>query len=106
MSTVVSRARRCAALLGCAALAGPSGLAAAADDAARAQETRFREIYRELVETDTSLSSGNCTRAAEQMAARLVRAGHPGSRVRVVVPERFPRQGNLVADMPGTDPGP
>jgi hypothetical protein len=32
-------------------------------------EARFREIYRELVETNTTLSSGSCTLAAERMAA-------------------------------------
>jgi acetylornithine deacetylase/succinyl-diaminopimelate desuccinylase-like protein len=74
-----------------------------ADVAARADEPRFRETYRELVETDTSLSSGNCTLAAERMAARLTAAGHPPERVRVVVPPRFPRQGNLVAAIPGTN---
>jgi acetylornithine deacetylase/succinyl-diaminopimelate desuccinylase-like protein len=77
--------------------------AASADVVARAQEARFREIYRELVETDTSLSTGNCTLAAEKMAARLTAAGHPADRIRVVVAPSFPRQGNLVATIPGTD---
>ncbi|HXW10210.1 MAG TPA: M20/M25/M40 family metallo-hydrolase [Steroidobacteraceae bacterium] len=72
-------------------------------DIARAQEARFREVYRELVETDTSLSTGNCTLAAQKMAARLAAAGHPASRVRVVVPPRFPKQGNLLATIPGAD---
>ena len=75
--------------------------ASAAD--ARAHETRFREIYRELVETDTSLSTGSCTLAAHKMAARLAAAGHPAGRVRVVVPPAFPKQGNLVATLPGAD---
>jgi len=79
--------------------------AATPDVAARAHEARFREIYRELVETDTSLSTGNCTLAAQRMAARLTAAGHPASRVRIVVPPRFPRQGNLVATIPGVDTG-
>ena len=36
-----------------------------------AGEQRFRELYKELVETNTSLSVGSCTLAAERMAARL-----------------------------------
>jgi len=31
---------------------------------------RFREIYKELVETNTTLSAGDCTLAAKRMAAR------------------------------------
>ena len=30
---------------------------------------RFREIYKELVETNTTLSAGDCTLAAKRMAA-------------------------------------
>lgn len=86
-----------------AALPVQLACATAADVAARAHEPRFRETYRELVETDTSLSAGNCTLAAQRMAARLTAAGLPADRVRVVVPPKFPRQGNLLATIPGTD---
>ena len=40
-----------------------------------AGESNFRELYQELVETNTTLSSGNCTLAAQRMAARLKAAG-------------------------------
>lgn len=66
-------------------------------------ETCFRELYKELVETNTTLSSGDCTLASERMAARLKSAGYSGEDVRVVVPEKFPTQGNLLARMPGSD---
>lgn len=66
-------------------------------------ETCFRELYKELVETNTTLSSGDCTLASERMAARLKSAGYAGDDVRVVVPEQFPTQGNLLARMPGSD---
>lgn len=82
---------------------GPFDTRAASDDAARGKEDRFRSLYRQLVETDTTLSSGSCTLAAERMAARLYEAGYGGSDVRVVVPPAFPRQGNLIARIPGTD---
>ena len=57
----------------------------------------FRGLYRELVETDTTLSSGSCTAAAEKAAARLRAAGLPASDVHVVVAPDLPREGNLVA---------
>lgn len=76
-------------------MAGP---ALAADD-----EARFRSVYRELVETDTSLSSGSCTMAAEKIAARLHTAGYSAEEARLVVPEAFPRQGNLVVRAAGSD---
>ncbi len=85
------------ALLAQAAVAAPKA------DPARGGEAEFREIYRELVETDTSLSSGSCTLAAERMAARLAAAGYAKADVQVIVPPEFPRQGNLVAHIPGTD---
>ncbi|HEX8300821.1 M20/M25/M40 family metallo-hydrolase [Sphingomonas sp.] len=75
-------------------------MGAAAQDAGQA---RFRSLYQELIETDTSLSKGSCTLAAERMKARLVAAGYPGSQFRVVVPSEFPKQGNLVGEIGGSD---
>lgn len=63
----------------------------------------FRELYRELVEINTTLSVGSCTRAAEAMAARLRTAGMPEQDIHLIVPEDWPRQGNLVARLPGLD---
>ena len=45
---------------------GSSALAAS-----HAGETEFRAIYKELVETNTSLSEGDCTLAAQRLAAHL-----------------------------------
>lgn len=66
-------------------------------------ESCFRDLYKELVETNTTLSGGDCTLASERMAARMKAAGYSDSEVRVVVPEKFPKQGNLVARLNGTD---
>jgi acetylornithine deacetylase/succinyl-diaminopimelate desuccinylase-like protein len=84
-----------AALLSC----GPAQASKTADC-----ESCFRELYKELVETNTTLSSGDCTLASERMASRLKNAGYSGNDVRVVVAEKFPKQGNLVARLTGTDP--
>ena len=48
---------------------------AAQADGLRPDQAAFREIYQELIETNTSLSAGNCTEAAQKMAARLRTAG-------------------------------
>ena len=64
----------------------------------------FRATYEELVETDTTLSAGSCTLAAERMAARLRAAGFPDSDLHLVVEPAHPKEGNLVAILPGSDP--
>jgi acetylornithine deacetylase/succinyl-diaminopimelate desuccinylase-like protein len=71
---------------------GPTG----ASDAQRLG----RDILKELIETDTTHSSGSTTVAAERMAARLVAAGFP--RADVVVVGDAERRGNLVARYRGT----
>lgn len=60
----------------------------------------IRDIYRQLVETNTTDSSGNNTTAAEQVAKRLRDAGFPAGDVQVLTPD--PRKGNLVARLRGT----
>lgn len=65
---------------------------------------RFRETYKELVETNTTLSAGDCTLAAQRMAARLKTAGYPDVDLRVFVPEGHPKEGGLLAVLHGSDP--
>jgi hypothetical protein len=59
------------------AFAGVAALVAAAPVFAQSGEAEFRATYKELVETNTALSAGRCTLAAERMAARLRAAGFP-----------------------------
>ncbi|MGQ3101523.1 MAG: M20/M25/M40 family metallo-hydrolase [Sphingopyxis solisilvae] len=76
--------------------------ALAADPAPRPDQLAFREIYKELVETNTTLSSGSCTLAAERMATRLRGTGIPDSQLTLfAIPEK-PKEGGLVAVYPGT----
>jgi acetylornithine deacetylase/succinyl-diaminopimelate desuccinylase-like protein len=65
---------------------------------------RFREIYKELVETNTTLSAGDCTLAATRMAARLKTAGYPDADLRVFIPDGHPKEGGLLAVLHGSDP--
>ena len=68
----------------------------------RPDQARFRELYKELVETNTTLSSGSCTLAAERMGARLKAAGFTGDQVTLFATPEHPREGGLVAVFPGT----
>ena len=69
-----------------------------------AGEANFRELYKELIETNTALSNGNCTLAAERMAARLKAAGFADSDLRPFAAPDHPKEGGLVAIYPGRDP--
>jgi acetylornithine deacetylase/succinyl-diaminopimelate desuccinylase-like protein len=77
--------------------------AAAHADGIRPDQAAFRAIYQELVETNTTLSAGSCTEAAEKMAARLRKAGYPDSDLHPFVAPDHPKEGGLVAILPGTD---
>jgi len=68
----------------------------------RPDQLRFRELYEELVETNTTLSAGSCTQAAEQLGNRLKAAGLPAENVHVLVEPSHPKEGALVAVYPGT----
>ena len=81
-----------------------AGVAAALSDAApRPDQLEFRELYRELIETNTSHSVGSCTLAAEKMAARLRAAGFADAELHSFAVAEHPKDGGLVAVLPGTD---
>lgn len=85
------------------ALMGAAGVAHA-QAPLRPDQAAFREIYKELVETNTTLSAGSCTAAAAKMAARLKAAGFPASDIHELTDPRHPKEGSLVAVLPGSDP--
>jgi acetylornithine deacetylase/succinyl-diaminopimelate desuccinylase-like protein len=64
----------------------------------------FRALYEELVETNTQASNGDCTLAAQRMAARLKAAGFPEKDLDVFTAPNYPKNGGLIAVYPGTDP--
>ncbi|HLZ74863.1 M20/M25/M40 family metallo-hydrolase [Phenylobacterium sp.] len=82
-------------------LAGSSAGSAAAQDL-RPDQVKFREIYKELVETNTSLSAGSCTVAAAKMGARLKAAGYTDAQLTYFSVPSHPKEGGLVAIYPGT----
>src|SRR6478735_1514354 len=76
----------------------------AAAQGLRPDQQVFRDLYKELVETNTTLSSGSCTLAAERMAARLKAAGYPAGDLHPFSVPDHPKEGGLVAVLPGSDP--
>jgi acetylornithine deacetylase/succinyl-diaminopimelate desuccinylase-like protein len=66
-------------------------------------EQRFRDLYKELIETNTTLSAGSCTLAAERMAAHLKAAGFADAELHPFAVPDHPKEGGLVAIYPGRD---
>ena len=92
------------AALVCFGLALFSSLGARAQDAVpESERTLVREIYKELIETDTTHSTGSTTRAAELVAARLRAGGIPAADIAQLGPS--PTRGNLVARLHGSGGG-
>lgn len=71
--------------------------------ALRPDQAKFRELYAELVNTNTTLSVGSCTQAATQVAARLKAAGFADGDLTLFATPDHPKEGGLVAVLPGTD---
>lgn len=92
-------ARSVAAVLTILGLAVP----AAAQSTLGPHEQVARDIFKELVEINTSDSVGDNTRAAEAVANRLRAEGFPAEDVQVLAPA--PRKGNLVARLRGSGRG-
>ena len=69
----------------------------------RPDQVAFHDLYKELVETNTELSDGSCTAAAEKMAARLRTAGYADADIHLFQAEGHPKEGGLVAVLHGTD---
>ncbi|THD81617.1 MAG: M20/M25/M40 family metallo-hydrolase [Phenylobacterium sp.] len=97
------RALTVAALAGLALGASAAGAQPAAPGP-RPDQVRFRALYKELVETNTTLSAGSCTEAAQRMAAHLKAAGFADDQITLFSAPDHPKEGGLVAVLPGRDP--
>jgi len=62
----------------------------------------LREIYKELIEINTTDLVGDNTAAAHAMAARLRAAGFAAADLQIIVPPGAPRKGNLIARLSGS----
>jgi len=68
----------------------------------RPDQVAFLVLYKELVETNTTLSAGSCTLAAERMAAHLKAAGYADKDVTLFSVPEHPKEGGLLAVLHGT----
>src|ERR1051325_11311002 len=95
---------RFAAVLAASTLMAGAALAAPAKAPADTGEAQFRSLYKELVETNTTFSAGDCTLAANRMAARPKAGGFADNQITLFSPPDRPTDGGLVAVYPGKDP--
>ena len=86
-----------AGLVSCSVWAQGSGAQA---DAGR---VAFREIYKQMVEIDSSATTGSCTKVVRAAETRLKAAGYGNADYEVVLPEGKPDDGNIVAWIKGVD---
>jgi acetylornithine deacetylase/succinyl-diaminopimelate desuccinylase-like protein len=92
------RGRLCIAVIAALMAAAPTP-SSCAETPTPLQQFAF-DVYKELVEIDTTTATGDTKQAAEAMAARLRAAGFPEADVHTFSPA--PRKGNLVARLRGT----
>ena len=70
---------------------------------ARPDQQAFLGLYKELVETNTTLSAGSCTQAAAQIGTRLKAAGFADADLTYFSVPDHPKEGGLVAIVKGSD---
>jgi Acetylornithine deacetylase/Succinyl-diaminopimelate desuccinylase and related deacylases len=104
---VGKRAMKMALGAACGALLSTSMASMAAPSAPmpklRPDQQEYFGLYKELIETNTTLSSGSCTEAAARMAARLKAAGLKDDQLVPFSTPEHPKDGGLVALYPGSD---
>ena len=87
------------ALLGASIL---SVQARAADAPLRPDQQAFRSLYKDMVETDSSITSGSCTALADKIEAHMRANGFSAAEItRFAVPDH-PKEGGLVVVYRGT----
>jgi acetylornithine deacetylase/succinyl-diaminopimelate desuccinylase-like protein len=64
-------------------------------------EPAFRALYKEMVETDTSLTTGSCTVLAEKLAVRFRAAGFGDADITLFSVPEFPKDGGIVVHLKG-----
>jgi len=70
--------------------------------ALRPDQATFFALYKELVETNTTLSAGSCTLAAERLATHLKSAGFEDKDLTPFSVPDHPKEGGLVAVLAGS----
>lgn len=71
----------------------------AAAQPAETNRAALREIFEEMVEIDSSPTTGSCTKVVRAAEARLLGAGYASADLQVIIPPDRPDDGNLVATL-------
>ena len=79
-------------------------LAIAQSPSLDSSESAFKALFKELVETNTTHSSGDCTLAASRLATHLKAGGFSDSELNVFSPPDHPKEGGLIATLKGSEP--
>ena len=90
-------------MLGCAVTAlAPIAVAHAADAPLRPDQVEYRTLYKDMVETDTSITTGSCTVLADKIEAHMKARGFTDPEIfRFAVPDH-PKEGGIVVTYAGT----
>ncbi len=64
----------------------------------------FRAIYEEMVEIDSSPTTGSCTKVVRAAETRLKAAGFAAADINIIIPPGKPDDGNLVATLRAASP--
>ena len=65
-------------------------------------EAQFRALFKEMVETDTSVTTGSCTAAADKLAVRFKAAGFSDTEITQFSVPEFPKDGGIVVHLKGS----
>ncbi|MDH6168080.1 hypothetical protein M2282_003231 [Variovorax boronicumulans] len=87
------------ALCGIAGMTGAAAQTTTAPTSLTPQQQRFHDIYKELIEINTTHSTGDNTLAARAMEKRLIESGFAPGDIQIFEP--FPKKGNLVMRFKG-----
>lgn len=81
---------------------GMVGVAAHAQDGLSPDKAKFRALYKEMVETDTSITTGSCTALAGKIEAHMLANGFTKAELTQFSVPEHPKEGGIVAVFPGT----
>ena len=68
----------------------------------RPDQTAYLSLYKEFVETNTTVASGSCTELAEKIAGHLKSAGFEDKDLTLFSVPEHPKEGGIVAVLPGS----
>ncbi len=81
-----------------------AGAAHAAGNDLRPDQVTFRALYKELVETDTSITTGSCTALADKIDVHLREAGFTAADITRFAVAEHPKEGGLEGGLAHLNP--